>query len=899
MNRLGLMWRALLRKKEVENELDEELRYHLDQMVEHNLAAGMTAEQARTAARRSFGGIEQAKEECREAWGGQVIEALARDLRHGARELRRSPGFTLTAVLSLALGIGSTAAIFSLLNAVMLRSLPVQDPDQLVLFFEGDFQGRFSGRPQPGPLPAYSYPLYQRLAADREVFAGVAAEKNNDSTASVRWAGSGSDRAVAKMVTSNYFDVLGVPAFRGRTFVPRDEAEPVVLLSHAYWQRRFGGSPAAVGSAVTVNGALYTVVGVMPPAFTGAKIGVAADVWIPITMLARFTHAASLLEAPNTWWLKVYGRLHPGGSLAAASARANVILAQFLAEHPGGAPAAGNAVRIALTPGGQGVDGLQRTFRQPLLVLMVGVSLLLLIACLNVSHLLLARATRRQHEMSLRLALGASRGRLVQQLLTEAFLLSALGTAAGLALMTALSRGLIALVASQGSPLALDVTPDLRVLGFAAALALVVTILLGVAPAWNASRAALQPALRGTARAVVGSGGGVRPLSGRLPLISQVACSLVLLVTASLLGRSLGNLREVKKGFDEEHVLLVQLMNPRMSGLSVAQAMSLHDDLLARITALPGVRAASLSEFGMLSGNGSSDGLRVSGLSLPVGGDDEVRLELVTPEYFHTVGMTLLRGRGFTRADHKDASPVAVVNQTLATRFFGGADAIGRRVRRGGLDRDIEVIGIVADAKVDGLRGPVAPRLYQTVAQNPGFLQGLEVRTAGDPGLLAERIRRTVGEAHPDLLVTAINPVRGQLDRSLWQERLVAALATAFGVVALFLVCVGLYGVMSQAVGQRTNEIGLEMALGATAASVRWKVLREALVVVLMGLAVGLPTALGASRLLTDLLYGLGPTDPLTLAVSTLVMLAVALLATYLPARRASLIDPMTALRCE
>jgi predicted permease len=895
--------RGLFRRSQLERELDEEMRYHLEKLVEQHFAEGLSAAEARAAALKSFGGLDQTKEGCRDALGTRLLLDLARDIRYGVRLLRRSPAFAITAILSLGLGIGANAAIFSLVDALLLRPLPVRDPERLVLFFEGDRQGRWGGTPGPGPLTAYSYPLYQRLRADDPFFEGIAAEKNNDSNASVRRGGSPvspAERAVAKIVTANYFDVLGVPAFRGRLFQPDDEtapgANPVLVLSHGGWQRLFGGDPAVLGTVVTVNGSGYRVVGVTPPGFTGSKIGSAVDIWVPMTMQAQLTRGASWLGERNSWWLKVFGRLRPGVSLAAAEARANVVLQQFLAEAPESPEdvARGQQARIALASGARGVYGLQRSFREPLLVLMTGVALLLLIAGLNVSHLLLARATRRQHELSVRRAMGASRGRLVRQLLAEGLLLSLLGSAAGLALMSWLTRGLLSLTASGGRPLAIHVSPEPRLLAFVAVLALGTTALLSLAPIWLAGRTDLQPALRITSRTVVGRGG--HRLAGRLPLVSQVAFSLVLLVGAGLLGRSLGKLRDLNKGFDAEQVLLTTVMNPRMSGLDLQQAMLLYRDLLDRVTALPGVRAASLSEFGLLSGNGSTADIKVPGRT-PERTEDHARIEVVTSDYFRATGMVVARGRGFSSNDRRGGPEVAVVNQAFARRFFGDPARIGGRFLLGPPDRGIQVVGIVADARVDSVRGMAIPRVYLPLAQAPSFMQGLEVLTSGDPGLLASRVRQVIHEANPDLLVTRMTPIRAQIDSDLWRERLVAALSTAFALVALFLVCVGLYGVMAQAVGQRTAEISVRMALGATQGRVRWNILREALTMVALGLVIGLPVAMAATRLLTNLLFGLSPADPVTLSAAPLALLAVAAVAAYLPARRASRIEPMVALR--
>jgi predicted permease len=841
-----------------------------------------------------------------------VIRDLAQDLRYGARSLRRSGGFTVMVVFTLAVGIGANAAIFSLVNAVLLRQLPVKEPERLVVLSDGLFSGITDDTTQGGRVNAYSSPLYQRLRDADGGFTGLAAQEANRTRSVVRWERSDSDEAAlaatGRLVSANYFEVIGVTARRGRLFLPEDDAvgaNPVVVLSHGYWQRRFGGNPAVIGARITVNGGPYTVVGVTAPAFKGARVGEETDLWVPLALQPIFQRDRPLRAERDVSWLVVFGRLRAGVSLASAEARANVTLQQYAAERPRSTARARRAY-ISIEPGATGASLFRQTVREPLLALTAGVGLLLLIVCLNVSHLLLARAVNRQREMSIRAALGANRGRLARQLLTEGCLLAALGGATA-ALFTRWFIDGLAAVAPAGGALerllrerASDLNGaggDPRVLWFTVALALGTAVVLGVVPAWQGARTNVQEALRGGALAVTPAGG--RRLVSRILLASQVAFSLVLLVGAGLLAGTLGRLRATDKGFDEEHVLLVDLV-PRFTGLDKERVLSLYDDIIRRVEALPGVRSAS-----MALGTGRVVGAMTTRLEVTVPGtsrEADAIAGTVTPGFVETMGITLVRGRTFTRADNGNAPPVAVITESLARRLFAGEEALGQRLRVDGSPEgrpDLRIVGIVKDARTTALKGEYLEMMFRPVAQAPAYLLGLQVRTAGDPMLVAARVRQAVAEADPNLPILNVRTVSSGVELLLENERLLATLSTVFGVVALFLVCIGLYGVISEWAAQRTREIGVRMALGATTGGVRWLVLRQAFAIVLAGAAVGLPAAFAVARLLKGLLYGLSPLDPRTHAAAALLLVAVAAVAAYLPARRASRVDPMIALRAE
>jgi predicted permease len=909
-SRLRIRLRALLRRGAVESELDEELRYHLDKLRDENLARGMSAEEALADARKSFGGVEQAREECRDARGTRWLEDLVRDLGYGLRSLRRSPGFTALVVACLGIGIGANLTVFSLYNAVLLRPLRVQDPAHLVRFADGMFGGVSQDeKPDPGRVAAYSYPLYQHLRDHPQVqrhFTGLAAQQSGNTTSLVRWSGAGDrgaqtfdDDAVGRAVSAGYFQTLGVSAARGRTFLPDDEtapgANPVLVLSYQYWQRRFGGDPALIGGQLTVNGTRYTAVGVTAADFRGATVGEGTDFWVPLTMQGELMRGPRLLAGRQLHWLLLVGRRRPEVSLPTAEAAVNVVFQQYLAQDGALDQQQRQAVRIGLESARLGLATPNQHTRHLLAAVMVGVGLFLLIVCLNLSQLLMARAMDRHREMSIRAALGAGSLRLMRQLLTEGLLLSSLGLLAAAMVARGSRLGLVALV-DDGTPPAVDFSADARVWGFFAALGLVTFIVLGLVPASRVGQGNLQEALRTASRAV--TGGRARRLFGRALLTSQVAFSLVLLVAAALLTASLGRLRDVDKGFDDQGVLLVDV-NPRMLGLARERLGLLYDDILRRVMALPGVRGASLSQTAVLGNCCARDNIVMAGQPRM----RAVQIESVTPGFFETLGMTIAHGRGFSAADHDRAPLVVIINQTLARRLFGQTDVVGRRFRfehfpppaRG----DLEVVGVVKDGRTRSLREAAHPAGYLPVAQRPDSLGTLQVRTDGDSGALAADVRRALRQAHPGLPVAKVRTMRTQASWSFTSERILAVLSSSFGLAALLVVCIGLYGVISQWASQRTQEIGVRLALGATLAGVRWMVLRQALTYLLAGIAVGLPVAVAATRLLQGLLFGLTPTDPRAMVGAVFLVLAVASVAAFLPARRASRIDPMSALRCE
>jgi predicted permease len=841
-----------------------------------------------------------------------MVRDLLQDMRHGARRLLRSPASTAVVMMTLALGIGANAAIFTLVNAVLLRPLPVREPGRLVLFAEGTSQGRHIGLPAgpDGSLVVYSHPLYQRLRGlgGLQGLAGQDSISTNSIVLRSSAAAEGfPERADGRCVTTNFFTVLGVDVQRGRTFGPEDEtapgANPVVILSDGYWRRRFAGDPAVLGQRLLINDTSYSVVGIAAAGFTGAEVGTATDFWVPLTMQAPLTREPPMLGDPKFWWMHLIGRLAPDGDRRTVEAAANVIVRQFLAEDRALKDAAARGRgRVTLLPGAVGMSALRHSFRQPLIVLMVAVGLLMVIVCLNLGHLLLARALARQGDVAIRAALGASRTRLIRQMLVETLLLASAGMLAGALLSNALSQALIKLSATAlgnggaKPPLALDVSSDRPVLLYIIVLFFVVVGALGLLPAWQVTRPDLVQALGRSDSRIAG---GSRHLINRVLLVSQVAFSIVLLTGAGVLVRTLDHLREVPTGFDTRQILLVDA-NVAMLGMRQDAALLFYGDLIRRTRALPGVRNASLSSSALLS-----DGRTLWGIDFPGTAIKPLAVEVavVTSGYFDTLGMHLAAGRGLAATDHAGASRVAVVNQVMARRAFGDAPPLGRSFRVMNTDNIIEVVGVLEEARIHNPRQPPLPTIYLPPAQPSGIpgpspsLGQLQVGTFGDPALLAGAVRQTIAAAKATLPVLSVRTMRIQLEWTLGQERLLATLSAIFGLGALLLVAIGLYSVVSQWASQRDREIAVRMALGATSGRVHWLVLRQALLMVLIGVMLGLPAAAGASRLLASLVFGIRPIDPASLLAAALAVTAVALVAAHLPARRASRTAAMTALR--
>jgi predicted permease len=904
--------RSLFRRNAVDRELDEELRFHLEQQVEKHIREGLPRDEAVRRTRLEFGGLGRVKEDCRQSRGITLVETMGQDIRYALRLFRRSPGFTTVVVLTLALGIGANTAIFSLINAALLKMLPVRDPERLVQFN--------TAIPGMGVDNVFPYPAFRHFVEESDAFSGVfafAPIRNMN----LEVDGQGGT-ANGQVITGEYFSTLGVNAMLGRTISPPDDQVAgqgaVAVISYDYWRSRFAGDHAVVGKAVVLNNYPFTVIGVTPPEFFGLQPGERIDVSVPISMIAQVRpgYAATgtqydVLTCPFRNWLHIMGRVAPGVSNEAATARTEPAYrkaaregAEALAVSPLNSPIAQRAygqARLQLTSGGQGLAALRQRFSRPLLVLMAAVGLLLMITCANVAGLLLARANARQHEIAARLVLGAARLRLVRQLITESVLLALCGAVLGMVLAYCTSGSLLALVSHGRSPIFLTVRPDLRVLAFTIALSVLTALLFGVIPAWRAARIPLPSGLTHSTRI---SGGRVaRSPMGSALIVLQVAVSLVLLLGAGLLVRSLRNLKSFYPGFNKDNLLLVSV-NPGMVGYKESQANALYRTLIDRIEGLPGVRGMSFSMDAPLSGGSSSVVPIVEGYKPPTGREStRAGLNIVGPSYFTILETPIVLGRDFTVADQTGAPKVAIIDQAMARYYYGDANPIGRHISVPAWVGDTswwEIVGVVADAKNHDLREQPTPMVYLPVYQSsvPSGVT-LEIRTENNPAVDTTAVLRAIAEADRRLPVFAVRTLDQQLDDSLVEERLIASLSGMFSLLAVTLACVGLYGLTAYAVTRRTNEIGVRIALGARREQIAAMILVESLLLVTAGLAIGIPSALAALRLIRSELYGLNASDPINMLIAVAVMVGVAALAGYLPARRAMQIDPLVALRYE
>jgi predicted permease len=929
---LKMRLRSVFQREGADRELDEELGYHVEMKTEENMAKGMTRDQARRAALIDAGGIDQAKEKCRETRGVNWINDLAQDLRFGLRMMRNNPGFTAVAVLTLALGIGANTAIFSVIDAVMLKTLPVRNPQQLALLdwtshadpdtLVQSLSGWWTHDGTGGmTCTSFSYPIYEQIAARNQVFSSLTAVAGNGSELNVSYNGQ-PGRADGQLVSGTFFSTLGVQPVIGRALGPDDdraEASPAAVISYGYWQQRFGGDSGIAGRAINVNGLTLTIVGVSAAGFYGIQPGRAVDVWLPLHLQPqvepRWSPAprvapnnamsipVSLFDSHDDWWVLLIGRLKQGTSDAQASADLGVILQQAIAGDVTPSTKAESIPHAGLMEGSRGLDYSRRRFSKPLFVLMIVVGLVLLIACINIASLLLVRGTSRQKEIAVRLAVGARRTRLVRQLLTESVLLAGFGGVAGLVLAFWGTDLLMILIQSGNESLHLNVAPDLRVFGFTAAASALAGVLFGLSPALRATRVELTPSLKESAGETAAMARGRTrlrlQLSGAL-VVAQVSLSLVLLVGAGLFVRTLANLEHVDAGFDEQNLLLFGI-DPTQDGYKGERLTEFYRQLTQRIEALPGVRGVSVSRSTLIGGGGNFQLLRIQGYTPKHGEPSGAAVNWVGPKFLETLGIPLVLGREINEGDTATGPRVAVVNEQFARQFFGGGDPIGRRFTRGLSKDEIEIVGMTRNSKFFDLRGDAPATLYLPWVQYPDLNGAMhfEVRTAGNPTALVGEVRRVAQDMDGNLALYGVKSQMEQVDQSLFQERLFAQLTSFFGALAAVLASIGLYGLMAFAVSRRTREIGIRMALGASRREIAQMVMRETFALLGVGIAIGIAAALGASRLIASLLYGVAPTDPYTCIAVSFLLAIVALLACYVPARRAMCIDPMSALRHE
>jgi predicted permease len=837
----------------------------------------------------------------------KTMPHLIQDFRFAFRMLRRSPAFTGVAILSLALGIGANTAIFSVMDALLLRTLPVKQPKQLVLFGAGLSWGIFNPFPN-GDTDLFSQPFFHEVRAKNNVFSDVAAVESMRDDVHARFEGvnAGMEPIKIRLVSGNYFSILGVGASAGRVLMPEDDQKPgghpVAVMSHAFWERRFPGNVGVIGRKVTLNATVYTIIGVAAREFFGTVVGESPDFWIPLAMQAQVEPWLGDPFGAQSQSLWVFGRLKPGVSAAVAEANTNIVFQQWLHAIAGESPSAERFADmrkacVKLTEAENGISRLRREFSRSLEILMVLVGLVLLIACANIANLLLARAAGRQREIAVRAALGAARRRLIGQFLSESLLLALIGGTAGVLMAWWGGQLLLAMVSSGPEPVPLEAGPNGRALVFTFGISLLTGLLFGIVPALRMTKVDLGPSLKegkGMARA------SSRGWLGQALVAGQVAVALFLTIGAGLFVRTLQILAQTRTGFDRDRVVLLQLDNAS-SNIKDSAVVSLSRRLEARVRALPGVQAASFSMLTFNEGQWVAP-LWPEGVEHTEANGQDFQGNRVGAQYFEVLGTPIVMGRSFGPQDTPQSQRVAVINETLARKLYPEASPLGRHFALAGRDKqDFEIVGVVKDAKYNSVHE--TPRgmwfVYAQQEQSPDSFNDLVVRVTGKPEALVAQIRAAIRDEDPNLAISEVTTLAEIVDRSFSQEKLLAKLASFFGALALLLASVGLYGIMAYSVARRTNEIGIRMALGARPGSVLRMVLSESLIVVALGLVVGIPAALACGRLVSSQLYGLKANDPLTIAAAAAVLLVVALVAVYLPARRAALLDPLAALRQE
>jgi predicted permease len=898
---------GLVHRERGDRQLAEELESHLWMETEANIRSGMTPEQARRDALLKSGGLTLAAETCRDRRGLPIVETALRDLRHATRLLRRSPGFTLTAVLLLALGIGANTAIFTLLDQVMLRSLPVRDPGRLAMIWTTgpNLGGNIGSR-------ASSYPMYQAFQQRAQAFSYVFCRYQT--ALSIR-IGSEAERVTGELVSGNYFQALGIGPAVGRVFTPEEDdrvykGHPSVVLSYQYWASRFAADPGVVGKKILVNDYPMVIVGVSAAGFAGVDPARSPQLRVPIQMKPIMTAGSDQLASWRNQWAQIFARLKPGYTAASAQASLQPLLREILrvqAMEPyvTSAPQSVReqflARKVRLEPAARGFSDLRQSYSTALPLLMSMVGVVLLIACFNVASLLIARAAARHREVAVRLAIGASRGQLARQLFLESAILAVTGGAAGMLLSMAMIRGLLGFLPAKGMLLALRAEPDWRILSFNLTVALLTALLFGLAPAWQTARVEIWSALKGAGGALAGGCGAA---GFRKSLVTaQVAFSFLLLAGAGLFVRTLANLKQTDTGFRDIGNLITFQVAPAGNGYSLPRVKDFYRRLQEKIQSLPGVQSAGYAWIPVLSGREADWDVVIEGRFFRPGDNRQAFVNCLSPGYWRTMGTALLDGRDFDERDRGSRFRTAIVNRAFADRFFGDRSPVGRRIGFDldpGATPDLEIVGVVEDSFNEGVRQGVRRQVFLPFAQSDRpYAAAFYVRASGASDSMFAALRRNVRDLDPAVPVYELKTLENELDETLGTERLIATLSTAFGALATLLAAVGLYGVMALTVARRTREIGLRMALGARPGAVWWMVLKEALGPLGVGLAIGIPCAYWLSRYVSSQLFGVAPADLGTAVTATAILTAAASAAALLPARRASAIDPIRALRHE
>lgn len=896
MKELGHRLVALVHKKKLDLEMTEEMRLHLELRTQANIDAGMTPEEARCAARRRFGGVDQVQETCRDQRGVPWIEHLIQDVRYALRTLAHSPGFAAVAVLSLSLGIGANTAIFSLLDAILLRSLPVRNPHELrVVEWVGrnpevsNYTGNGMGRTGTGLTysGSFSYPAYRDFRDRGTGFAEVFAFFPLSNVTAIAHDQSGV--AWGLMVSGNFFAGYGAQTMIGRPIVPEDDqpaATPVAVITYRCWERYFSRDRNVIGQTVTLNQNSFTIIGVLARGFAGPTIGDPSDFYIPLSAQPRMVPSRPL-GSPRHWWVQIMARLAPGADESQAQASLDALFRQDLraSDNKMEQPA------IWLRDGRRGPMLARESIGGPLWALLAVVGLVLLIACANLAGLLLVRSAARQHEMAVRAAIGANRGRLIRQSLTESLLLALAGGSLGLILASWGMAGLPQLVARFQQNLHFDTSLDANVLAFTFGVSVATALLSGLLPALRASR--VDPATGLKDRSAPGT---PRLRLGKVLVSAQVGLSALLVVIAGLLVQTFANLSRVDPGFDPENLLVFRL-NAAQAGYKGAQLDNFFDNVRQSVAAIPGVRRVALSDLALVGGVRSSSGVSIPGRA--AGPDEHLQAYqlIVSDSFFATMGIGLLLGRDFSTADTATSPKVAIVNESFARSFLPDRNPVGQTFN---VEPDTyQIVGVCRDAKYNNLRNEISPTMYFPYGQYPVGSMFFEVRSALPPLALAPPVRNIVAALDSRIPVADVHTQQQLLDISVLPERLIAALCGSLAVLVALLSYVGLFGLMAYSVARRTGEIGVRIALGARPGDVARPIVREALLLSAAGLAAGLPVALALAQIIRGALYGIQPYDPATMIGGSLILLFIAGLAAWIPARRAAKVDPILALRCE
>jgi predicted permease len=918
---LGRRAGVLLRREKFDSEMDEEMRLHRDMKQKELEAEGIEPEEAGYMAQREMGNALRLREESRDAWGWNWLEQFFQDARLALRQLRKSPGFTAVAILTLALGIGANTAVFTLVHAVLLKSLPVQNPSQLYSLGDtrmccdttdfADIRDNFA---------LFSYPLYKQLRDNTPEFSELAAFQTAPANLSVRRSGvsTPAEPFFGEIVSGNYFTTFGVGAYAGRTLMPEDDrptAAPVAVMSYRAWHLHYGDDPSVIGQTFALNGLPTTIVGIAAPGFYGDSLkSDPPDFWVPLAMEPPLSPDNAMLNQTNHYWMYLIGRLKPG--VPAAQAQAHVILEirQWLTNLTGLSEYSRQLISkigFGLNPAGSGVTRMRDSYGEGLRLLMMISGLVLLIACANIANLLLARSTANRLQNAVRLALGAARGRLIRQMVTEGLVLALLGGMAGIAVAFAGTRAILLLTFRGANYVPIEATPSLPVLAFAFGISLVTGLIFSFAPAWIASNAHPADSLRGAGR----STGDTHATSQKLLVIAQAGLSLVLLVGAGLLIQSLRNLEHQKFGFEPEGRLIVRV-RPASAGYTLERLPALYRVLEERLSSIPGVRSASLALTSPLAGWNFQTPVFIAGRAPSANPSDDMSFyDFVSAHFFEAIGNRIVRGRALNEQDTPTAHHVAVVNETFARKFFPNQDPLGHSLgisdaSHGG---DYEIVGVAEDAKFTNAKNPVVPMFFMPLLQietykDPddqayqiwaNYIDSIQLSVAGRPENYQRAVQQTLADIDPNLTVQQMMTFQDMVNGSFNSPRLMAQLTTLYGIVALILASIGLYGVAAYMVARRTSEIGIRMALGAQRVSVMGMVLRSAMQPIGLGLLVGVPVALIGGHAIASQLYGVKGYDPLILIGAVAVLTAAAVLAAIVPARRAASIDPIRALRNE